>query len=100
MMKKKPAPAKKASQAGKKEISLLINSAYYFIECVYISRFNDGFRLIVLHQGTVLMDAIYKTVRGARIAFSRLYKNRSWKEEVKAEWSDFYLPEMCWIACH
>jgi hypothetical protein len=92
MMKEKPAPAKKAAQSGKKEISLLINSAYYFIECVYISRLDDGFRLIALHQGTVLMDAIYETARGARIAFSRLYKNRTWKEGVKAEWTNFYSP--------
>lgn len=78
-------------------ISLLINSAYYFIECVYILDDNTQFRLFVLHKGTVLKDSYYKTARDARIAFQKQFKRKSWKEGVKAQWSVFYNPDQKWI---
>jgi hypothetical protein len=80
-----------------KEISLLVNSAYYFIECVFILRLRDHFRLVALHHGTVLTDACYRTLKGARIAFAKKYKKKAWKEEVKAEWSVFYDPDNRWL---
>jgi hypothetical protein len=86
---------KKAQNAAL--ISFLINSAYYFIDCVYILRGKGLFRLIVLHKGKVLKDSYYRTARGARTAFSRVFKKRSWKESVKAEWTDFYSPEREWL---
>ena len=56
------------------KISLLTNSIYYFIECVFILDLHDHYRLVVLHLGRVLTDASYETLRGARIAFSKMYK--------------------------
>jgi hypothetical protein len=78
-------------------ISLLINSAYFFIDCVYIL-FQDGlFRLTAIHNRIVLKDSCYRTVKGARIAFVKQFKHKFWTDEVKAEWTDFYNPDEKWI---
>jgi hypothetical protein len=78
-------------------ISMLINSVYYFIDCVFILQAKDNFRLVALHQGRVLCDKDYATVRGCRIAFDKMYKNKAWSEEIKAEWSHFYDPDKRWL---
>jgi hypothetical protein len=78
-------------------ISRLINSVYYFIECVFILNFHDHYRLVALHGGKVLIDASYETLRGAKIAFSKLYGDKSWREEIKAQWSHFYDPDTHWL---
>jgi len=65
---------------------LLINSALYFLECVYILYKKDCFQLVVLHRGRVLTDKNYKTLRGAKIAFQKMYKSKAWREGVKANW--------------
>lgn len=78
-------------------ISMLINSVYYFIECVFILDFHDHYRLVALHSGKVLIDASYETLRGARIAFSKLYGDKAWSEEIKAQWSHFYDPDARWL---
>jgi hypothetical protein len=78
-------------------ISMLINSVYYFIECVFILDFQDHYRLVALHNGKVLIDASYETLRGARIAFARLYGDKAWSEEIKAQWSHFYDPDTRWL---
>ena len=75
-------------------ISLLINSAYYFIDCVFILREEGLFRLIVLHNGVVLKDSYYRTAKGARVAFQKQFKRKAWTDAVKAEWSCFYPPEL------
>ncbi|MGD2085445.1 MAG: hypothetical protein PVH61_04595 [Candidatus Aminicenantes bacterium] len=80
-------------------ISMLINSVYYFIECVFILDFHNHYRLVALHGGRVLIDASYNTPRGARIAFSKLYgdKAKAWSREIKAQWSHFYDPDTRWL---
>ena len=90
------------SQTGDQEkkpmtISMLINSVYYFIECAFILDFHDHYRLVALHGGKVLIDASYETPRGARIAFSKLYGDKAWSAEIKAQWSHFYDPETRWL---
>jgi len=76
---------------------MLINSAYYFIGCVFILEFQDHYRLVALHGGKVLVDASYETPKGARIAFARLYGYKAWSKEIKAEWSHFYDPDTRWL---
>lgn len=78
-------------------ISLLINSIYYFIESVFIITVKEGYRLVVIHQGRLLTDEIYKTARGARIGFLKRYGNKAWRDGVKADWSRFYPPEPNWV---
>jgi hypothetical protein len=78
-------------------MSLLINSIYYFIECVFILSLPDCYRLVVLHNGRVLTDVCYETLRGAKIAFSKLYHHKAWAKGVKAQWSHFYRPDADWL---
>jgi len=78
-------------------ISLLINSIYYFIESVFIMAVKEGYRLVVIHQGRLLTDEMYKTAGGARVAFIKRYGNKAWRDGVKAEWSRFYPPESNWL---
>ena len=79
-------------------ISRLINSIYYFIDCVYIIQLKDKYRLVALHHRTVLCDKYYPTGRGCKIAFQKLFKDKAWKEEVKPDWTNFYDPDHKWLA--
>ena len=79
------------------KVSLLINSIYYFIESVFIMAVKDGYRLVVMHRGRLLTDRTYKSVKGARIAFLKLYGYKAWREGARAEWSIFYPPEPQWL---
>jgi len=79
-------------------ISMLINSVYYFIDCVYIIRLKDKFRLVALQRCTVLWDKCYPTERGCKIAFQKIFKDKAWSEEVTADWSHFYDPDQSWLA--
>lgn len=67
-------------------VLVLINSAYYFLECVYILHKKGYYRLVVLQNSRVLTYKNYRTLRGAKIAFQKIYKNKAWKEGVKANW--------------
>jgi hypothetical protein len=78
-------------------MSRLINSIYYFIECVFILSLPGCYRLVVLHNGRVLTDSCYDTLRGAKIAFSKLYRHKAWAEGVKAQWSHLYQPDADWL---
>ncbi len=79
------------------EISILINYVYYFLETLFIMTVEGGYRLLVIHEGKLLTDKTYKTAKGARIAFSKLYGVRAWRDDVKAEWSRFYSPDAGWV---
>ena len=85
------------NSARSKEISILINSIFYFINSVFIIRNNDAYRLVAIHKGKLLIDNPYKTLRGAKIAFARLFGKRGWKEDLKANWSIFYKPDARWL---
>lgn len=76
---------------------LLINSIFYFLECVYILYKKDYHQLVVLHHNRVLTYKNYKTLRGAKIAFQRLYKNKAWKIGVKAQWTPPYQVDYDWL---
>jgi len=98
------AAAKKTGQDESQEktiyISKLVNSVYYFISDVFIRTDmidKKKFTLVVIHNNTVLVHKDYKTSRGAKIAFSRLFKKKSWKESVRALWSHFYDPDKDWL---
>jgi hypothetical protein len=75
------------------KVSHLQNSIYYFLQGVSIIQQDSGYRLLVLHQGRLLDDNTYKTVKGARIGFSKRYKYKLWDKEVEPRWSPFYTPE-------
>lgn len=81
------------------KISILINAIFYFIERVFIVKNpeQDGCRLVVMQNHRVLIYEDYETVRGARIAFTRMFKRKAWKKGVKPDWSHFFDPDVEWL---
>jgi len=75
-------------------ISLLINSAYYFIESVFILRWGSHYRLVAIHDGRLLVDSLYETARGARVAFAKMFRHKAWSNDIKPDWSLFYEPDV------
>ncbi len=78
-------------------ISNCINSVYYFLQCVLIVKKNDCYCLFVRHNGNVLVNKDYETLKGAKIAFHKLFNKKAWKTDIKAKWSHFYDPESQWL---
>lgn len=88
---------KRGTQAEQK-ITLLENSIYFFLDSVFIQEQNEGYRLVVSHQQRVLADQHYPTIRGAKIAFTKLFSENAWEEGVRAFWSPFYCPDNQWLS--
>jgi hypothetical protein len=80
------------------KICALINSVLFFISWVYIIEDQGSFRLIANLNGALLIDKKFRTLRGAKIAFYKLFKSRRSKNIVKAEWSFFYEPDIRWFS--
>ena len=78
------------------DISRLTNSIYYFIECVYIVRLKQSYRLVACHKGHILWNQVYQTLHSAKTAFSKLFHYKLWDINKKPDWSDFYPPETQW----
>jgi hypothetical protein len=78
-------------------ISRLVNSVYFYIGTCFIMNMPEEYRLIAIHKKTILFDKNYRTLRGARIAFRKQFKNLAWNDDVVAEWSHFYQPDRDWI---
>jgi len=78
-------------------ISFLLNAYHYFFDCVFILKDDLCFRLVVNHRGQVLTDRYYRTLRGARAAFVRLYGDKAWEKGIKNLWSHFYPPDSRWL---
>ena len=78
------------------KISSLINSVFYFLDNALIKTENRKFRLLAVHNRKKLIDKTFKTLKGARIAFAKLFTERM-LESTTAEWSDLYPPEPAWL---
>lgn len=87
----------KVTPGEKVKISVLGNAVYYFFHRVFIITEKKGYRLIAIHKGQLLADARYKTSKGAKIAFLKLYCYRALQEGVKPSWTDFYTPDAHWL---
>ncbi len=79
------------------KISTLSNAMNYFIQSVFILVEDGVYRLVAIHNDTVLTDECYKTAKGAKIAFLKLFWYRAWREGIKPEWTHFYLPDKMWL---
>ena len=79
------------------KVSILINSSHYLLCRVFIVEDKRQFRLIVFSQGKLLTDMTYKTVKGARIAFLKLWAYKKVIESVNPKWSHFYPPDKYWL---
>lgn len=90
----------KTATFSDKKISSLVNSIFYFLNYVIIVQETQGFRLIAIHGNKKKMDQVYPTLRGAKIAFSKMFKiNKVNKRrgEDKSLWTPFYHPESLFI---
>jgi len=81
----------------KKTISFLLTCYRYFLECVFIIKNGDSFSLVVNHRGQVLTRKTYRTLAGAKTAFSHLYRQTTFKPAMKNRWSHFYPPDKRWL---
>lgn len=79
------------------KISILISSIYYFLDFVFIISEGGCFRLVVMHNKQLITYRTYKSVKAAKIAFSRLFAAKAWKEGIKPNWSVFYHPAVEWL---
>jgi len=77
------------------QITLLQNSIFYYLQYVFIRVDKKGYRLVVIHRNRLLYDQTYPTMRGAKIAFTKLYQDKSCGN-TKAEWTDLYTPQADW----
>lgn len=78
----------------KVKVSHLINSIYWFIEHAVILEEKSGFRLVAIHQGTLLVNKFYDTPRAAKIAFKKFFGHKDWQMQsgkgvTMAQWSVF-----------
>ena len=77
--------------------SVLFNANLYFLHYVVIVITGEKYRLLVILDNRVLWDKEYKTVKGARIAFNKLFKERAWHAVKKSLWSPFFPPDNDWL---
>ena len=83
--------------AAETNIAVLMNSVYYFLQHVFIIVSQEDYRLVVLHNNRILTDSHYETMRGAKIAFYKLYNQKAWEAGVRANWSHIYNPDRDWL---
>jgi hypothetical protein len=75
---------------------LLINSALFFLDHVLIKKEKRKYRLLAFQNSRKLIDKTFKSMRKARIFFSKSFSNRRYKSTV-AEWSKLYQPDPGWL---
>ena len=86
-------------------ISRLTNSIYYYIDTCFIMHMSGSdqgknrYRLLAFHEREkkIFVDKYYPTLKGARIAFTRQFKNLAWSDEVSPQWTVLYQPDRDWI---
>jgi len=78
-------------------IAVLMNSVYYFLQYVFIIASEVDYQLVVLHNNRILTDSHYETMRGAKIAFYKMYNRKAWEVGVRANWSHIYNPDRDWL---
>jgi hypothetical protein len=88
----------KAKPETPTKISRLLNSIYYFLDCVFILLTEKDYRLVILHHDKVVMDSQYKTLRGAKIAYAKFFNENAWAEGVQPQWSQVYQPDDDWLS--
>jgi len=85
------------SLEANEKIILLTNSVLYFLDFVFIIIEKETFRLVVLHRNRTLTDYRYRSLRGAKIAFSKIYIKMCCRKDVKPRWTCAYHPDSGWL---
>ena len=79
-------------KARKCRYHILTNRNRFFLNHVLIIVLEKAagniFRLVVYHDGQFLKDLVYYSLRGAKIAFIKYFKNRAYSEKVEAVLSE------------
>ncbi len=90
--------AEPEEQTGQR-VSTLSNSIHWYLEKSFIQEQTNGkFQLIALTGNGIIFFDDYKTLRGAKIAFTKFLKYRGWKKNgIKPFWTHFYEPEAGWL---
>lgn len=73
--------------ARKWHYHILTNRNCFYIQHALILFVGRQYRLIVYHGEKVLIDKTYKTLRGPKIAFSKLYRKRAFNDSIIPRWS-------------
>ena len=81
----------------KRFISLLTNSAHYYLTWALIVLEGDQCRLMVKLGKEILTDALFNTLEDARGAFLSTYQHRATVGWVIPRWSSPYPPEEKWL---
>ena len=78
--------------AKKCSYHLLLNRNQFYLHhaLILVTETNRGvvYRLVVYHNGELLTDLVYTSLRGAKIAFKKFYKNWAYSQEVEAQWHE------------
>lgn len=78
-------------------VAILTNSYYYFIETVFVIFHKGVYRLVALNRSKIIMNTVYPSLRGAKIAFLRKFREKSWDESLQPNWTELYEPEADWL---
>jgi len=97
MGSKKPLPQNSLEICTEPTITKLINALYYFLDHVFIIIADEDYRLLVIHNNRLLWDKKYKSIRDARIAFSKRFGNMACDQLKKNIWSHRYDPDKDWL---
>ncbi len=76
---------------------LMLNSNYWFVRFAAIIPEGDKFRLFVAHNKHTLIDELYNNIWGAKVAFTKSFKKKAWKNGLKPTWSTNFEPEQDWL---
>jgi hypothetical protein len=80
-----------------KLISRMINSVFYFLKFVFILKEGDHYRLVVIQDRDKIIDKNYQTLKGAKIACTKMLRNKFKNNEMNPEWSFLYPADEKWL---
>ena len=92
-----PEEGLKLSSDTETQVTVLLNAVYYYLDSVFVVIAEDHCRLLAVHNQKLVVDDCYETLRGAKIAFYRMYKEKACVNGLKPEWSVGYSPEKEWL---
>jgi hypothetical protein len=79
-------------------ITFLKNTPHYCLQSAFIIFNNARYRVIVVLNDKRVFNRSYQTLKGARIAFSRVFSSRYYKPGASApDWTPFYQPSLSWF---
>lgn len=78
-------------------IQRLLNSMVFGVEMVFILFTETHFRLVGLNSDETVIDKEYRTLRGAKVAFTKLFQGKAFRQGLQPEWSHAYPVKTTWL---